>query len=292
MRFLHLHQLLLLSLLALLAVSCIGESFESCVQYAVTAKPVDPNGNQLPDSVLGHLKAYLFLDGKFDHTVTAEPDGRFLISFDKNGSASLVGVGLSSVDSAEVHTPQYGDDIASLSVSVLKDSVTNGYTLPSRIFYGNYKYAAASSRAESSVDTTFVMSNQKASIHVVVKQLTDFFGESSNYQIVLSGFRSSMSYSGEPTGDLIEYRPSASFNSLKYFVSEAVNVFPLKSGDTVAVSIYRGSTLIWYSEKTETGNAITISAGDDKAIIVDCGRKDLTLSVMAWNDFLQKIVFP
>jgi len=63
-------------LLMWLTTSCVNEDNSNCVQYAITTQLVDKSGTVLPDSTVGKVKAYLFLNNKYDHIVTAESDGK------------------------------------------------------------------------------------------------------------------------------------------------------------------------------------------------------------------------
>ena len=132
------HNLLLLPLLSLFA-SCINDDYTNCVQCSVSVSQTDSAGNALPSEVKGNMMAYLFIDGKFDHIVTSDADGSYKISYDgRQGNASLVALGTSDKDSAQVFTPSVGADMNSMSVSVKRDSVTGEYLLPSSLYYGTY----------------------------------------------------------------------------------------------------------------------------------------------------------
>jgi hypothetical protein len=283
-----LFSILLLSLL--LITSCIDESHDMCMQYAVTAHLVDKNGKTLPDSTVDSVKAYLFIDDKFDHAVTPESDGYYLVSFDKSSTMNLVLIGLPEKDSLNISTPSRSDDIGSISVSALESSskgaASGDYVLPSRLYYGRFDYLPDSTSTGSG-SAVVTMTNKPVTLHVVVEELLDIYGEGS-YSVVLSGLHDAVAFDGSVTGDSITCTPEMSFDSKENLCSGAFHTFPTKSGESVTVSIYKGGLLMWQSSEDYLGNSITLSGGDDKCIIVDVGSRNLSLQVMPWSEYLQQ----
>ena len=286
------NKLLLLSLVLLLFASCIDEDNSNCVQYSVTPSAVDSTGKAIPAVVKGNLQAYLFINGKFDRIVTSEVDGSFKVSYDgKAGTASLVTIGKTSADSVNVHNPIEGEDIGNMAISVLIDPKSGGYTLPSSLYYGRYDYDSQQARSKP-VDTTLVMVNKPIILRVVVKSLKETFGDYSDYSVVISGFRTTMTFSGEITGDPIEYTPEYVYNSSNQLVTDPIRALPTKKGDYVTVSVYRGNNSIWSTALDENGNYVRLKSGEDKVLIVDCGRKTIFMTVKAWDQYTQEIVIP
>ena len=126
-------------LLMCFATSCVNEDNSNCVQYAITTQLVDKAGTVLPDSTVGKVNAYLFLNNKYDHIVTAESDGKYLISFDGNTKATLVAFGNMNTDSVNIHTPNEGDDISTISVGLLATRSSASYlSSPTYLYYGRF----------------------------------------------------------------------------------------------------------------------------------------------------------
>ena len=301
MKLRYYHHLLLLPLLSLLA-SCINDDYSDCVQCSVIVSQTDSIGNALTAKVKGNMMAYLFIDGKFDRIVTSDPDSSYKISYDgRNGNASLVAIGSSDKDSAQIFTPAVGSDMNSISVSVKRDPLTGEYILPSSLYYGTY---AISSQAAgvSTVYGNIIMKKKPATVHVVIRQLKEYFGDR-DYKVVLSGFRSTMTFAGQITGDSIEYSPSAVFDTSNQLVTSSINTFPTMQNEYVTVSVFSNpdgsaksrssmTQLIWSTNRDSYGNRVTLNSGDDKVIIVDCSSKQLILKVMPWSEYLQHVVIP
>ena len=296
------HHLLLLPLLSLLA-SCINDDYSGCVQYSLTVSQTDSVGNALTAEVKGNMMAYLFIDGKFDRIVTSDPDGSYKISYDgKLGNASLVAIGTSQKDSANMFTPAVGTDMNSMSVSVKRDSITGEYLLPSSLYYGTYDISSQAAGSEA-VYGNIVMKNKPARLHVVIRQLKQYFGDR-DYRVELSGFRSKMTYSGKITGDSIVYSPSSSFEGADQLVTKPINTFPTQDGEYLTVSVYGNASatggksrasaksLIWDTNRDIDGNLVKLNSGDDKVVIVDCSSRDLVLTVMPWAVYTQHVVIP
>ena len=271
-----------------LTTSCVDEDNSNCVQYALTTQLVDKSGNVLPDSTVGSVKAYLFINNKFDHIVTAESDGKYLISFDGNAKASLVAFGNMNSDSVNIHTPNEGDDISTISVGLLATRSSASYfSSPTYLFYGKFDYTSVSSG--STTTALLPMYNQHARVHVVAKHLQSQFGNGT-YQIVLQGFRDAITFDGTVTGDSVTYSPSGTFDSNDYYTTEAVNTLPTKTDESVTVQVYRDGTLLWQTSTDSSGNKVTLAAEDDKAFVIDVQRLDFYLEVMSWIDYEQSTV--
>jgi hypothetical protein len=275
-------------LLMCFATSCVNEDNSNCVQYAITTQLVDKAGTVLPDSTVGKVKAYLFLNNKYDHIVTAESDGKYLISFDGNTKATLVAFGNMNSDSVNIHTPNEGDDISTISVGLLATRSSASYfSSPTYLYYGRFDYTSTTSGTTTTA--LLPMYNQHARVHVVAKHLQSPFGNG-NYQTVLQGFRDAITFDGTVTGDSVTYSPSGALDNNDVYTSEAVNTLPTKADESVTVSIYKDGTLLWQTSTDADGNKVTLAAEDDKAFVIDVQKLDFTLQVMSWNDYEQSTV--
>ena len=275
-------------LLMCFATSCVNEDNSNCVQYAITTQLVDKAGTVLPDSTVGKVNAYLFLNNKYDHIVTAESDGKYLISFDGNTKATLVAFGNMNTDSVNIHTPNEGDDISTISVGLLATRSSASYlSSPTYLYYGRFDYTSTTSGTTTTA--LLPMYNQHARVHVVAKHLESQFG-SGNYQTVLQGFRDAITFDGTITGDSVTYSPSGALDNNDVYTSEAVNTLPTKTDEYVTVSIYKDGTLLWQTSTDADGNIVTLAAEDDKVFVIDVQKLDFTLQVMSWNDYEQSTV--
>jgi len=278
--------LLPIMLVLLLATSCVNEDNSNCVQYAITTQLVDKKGTVLSDSTVGNVKAYLFLNNKFERIVTAESGGKYLISFDGNAKATLVAFGNMNSDSVSIHTPNEGDDISTISVGLLSTrSSTSYFSSPTYLFYGRFDYTSVSKG--STTTALLPMYNQHARVHVVVKHLQTQFG-SGNYQIVLQGFRDAITFDGTITGDSVTYSPSAAFDTDDNYTSESINTLPTKSDEYVTVSIYKDGELFWQTSTDSDGNKVTLAAEDDKCFVIDVESINVSMQVMPWSEYVEQ----
>ena len=278
--------LLPIVLVLLLATSCVNEDNSNCVQYAITTQLVDKKGTVLSDSTVGNVKAYLFLNNKFERIVTAESGGKYLISFDGNAKATLVAFGNMNSDSVSIHTPNEGDDISTISVGLLSTrSSTSYFSSPTYLFYGRFDYTSVSKG--STTTALLPMYNQHARVHVVVKHLQTQFG-SGNYQIVLQGFRDAITFDGTITGDSVTYSPSAAFDTDDNYTSESINTLPTKSDEYVTVSIYKDGELFWQTSTDSDGNKVTLAAEDDKCFVIDVESINVSMQVMPWSEYVEQ----
>ena len=279
--------LLPIALLLLLTASCIDESHTSCVQYAIATQLVDTKGNPMSESVMGKSLAYLFLNDKFDHVVTSESDGRYLISFDGSSKASLVVFGNMNTDSFHIRTPNVGDDISETSVDLIPGTraadLQNIYT--AHLYYGRYDYTADS--AGSTKVVVLPLLDRQVKLHVVVQELRETYGDG-DYKIVLDGLRNAVAFDGTVIGDSVTYHPTASFASNGDWVSETLHTLPTKTGEAVMLLIYKGDSELWHSSIDNAGKPITLTGGEDKAVVLNVARREFSIVVEPWSDYLNQ----
>jgi hypothetical protein len=277
----------MLSCMLCLLASCIDESHVGCVQYAIATQLVDTKGDPMSELVMGKSLAYLFLNDKFDHVVTSEADGRYLISFDGNSKASLVVFGNMNTDSFHIRTPNVGDDISETSVNLIARTraaeLQDIYT--AHLYYGRYDYTSESAGATKVV--VLPLLDRQVKLHVVVQELRETYGEG-DYKIVLDGLRNAVAFDGTVIGDSVSYHPTASFASNGDWVSETLRTLPTKTGEAVMLSIYKGDALLWHSSLDNTGKPITLTGGEDKAVVLNVARREFDLVVEPWSDYLNQ----
>lgn len=258
---------------AAVMLSCINESDAGCVQYAAKPILVGSNGTAHSDKAVKSITAYLFSNGKFDHTLNAESDGRFLVSFNGTKTTTLVMFGYPDNDSLSVNVPKEGEDIENVSSSVLK---TKGNLSPAGFYCGVYNYTPSKSdtlKKEISVK----LQSERATVKVVVENLTSKYGSGGSYSVELCGLRSSVCFDGTIGGDSIIYTPQTAFDANNNLCSEAVNTLPTKKDESVTVNLYKNGMLLWKISDDSQGNSITLSGGDNKAVVIDVMRMTVAL---------------
>lgn len=268
-------------------VGCIEEDGSNCVQYTVTTELMDKDGNILSDSIINGLNAYLFIDGRFDHIVQQESNGQYLVSFNGTSDVSVVTLGNVDNDSLLVTNPEVGDSIGNISVRLI-GSTRSGSVMsispPGYLFYGRFDYTSADKGSTAQVKLPLY--NQHARLHVVINNLQGQYG-SGSYTMKLEGFHDAITFAGEVTGDSISYEPGGSIDATGNYISEGINTLPTKKGEHVRLTVYKdGNQLLQTSTDTD-GNELTLAAGDDKTMILDVSRTDVTLQVIPWADYRQ-----
>ncbi len=302
----YFNKLLACCLIIIAIVSCIDDNNANCIMCYVSVSSKDSTGKVLPLNLMINLRAYLFKNGKFERIVTAEPDGKYLLNYDSRmDSVSLVMIGTSEKDSLVMHTPDEGDDIGSMATGVKYDSVKEQYILPSSLYYGVYNYTSHKS-VNNITWANIVLINKPVTVRVVIRQLKETFGEGP-YRVVLSGFRNFMSFTGESKGDSITYSPKFKFDMDDQLVTDAVRSLPSMIGEHLTVSVYKSQSgkksesrisgltsqqLLISADRDETGKYVSLCSGDNKVVIIDFNSKNITMSVIPWNEYIRNIVIP
>jgi hypothetical protein len=281
---LHIISVFLFTMTVVLCLpSCINENDSMCVQFDVGHQLVDTAGAVLPDSLIGRLKAYLYLDGKFSNIVTSSSDGRFQISFYKNSTASLVLIASPRKDSIDINEPKVGDDIDNYALSVNSISGFDDF------YYGRFDYTPNSSNSQWQTVTN--LTNMRAHVHVLVKDLNTVFGNEGTYSVKLSGLHSSITFAGTADGDSITATPAVTFLINGDLLSDKVSAWPTKNGESVTLAILKDGNPIWVSNLDSSGKPVKLYAGDDKVFLVDCSQMKLNITVLTWSKYSQNLIF-
>ena len=281
---LHIISVFLFTMTVVLCLpSCINENDSMCVQFDVGHQLVDTAGAVLPDSLTGRLKAYLYLDGKFSNIVTSSSDGRFQISFYKNSTASLVLIASPRKGNIDINEPKVGDDIDNYALSVNSISGFDDF------YYGRFDYAPNSSNSQWQTVTN--LTNMRAHVHVLVKDLNTVFGNEGTYSVKLSGLHSSITFAGTADGDSITATPAVTFLKNGDLLSDKVSAWPTKNGESVTLAILKDGNPIWVSNLDSSDKPVKLYAGDDKVFLVDCSQMKLNITVLTWSKYSQNLIF-
>ncbi|BCS84366.1 FimB/Mfa2 family fimbrial subunit [Prevotella herbatica] len=282
-----------------LVSSCINDDESLRVQYNVGVRLATRSGEVLPDSVAGSVHAYMFIDGRYSHEVSREPDGRYYLCFDNRQTMRLVAVGLGSGDSVQLVPPVLGDSLSSVcarlrnsgasrSVSGSAGTITE-VTPMSYICYGDFSYSPGDALRDSSF-ATLTMENKNVRIHIVIRNLLSQMGEG-NYTVKIEGFRSALAFDGSIKGDSVVYEPHGGFDSNGVFSTDIINALPTANGEKVTFTLYKNDNPIFKRTTDSSGDPITLSPEDDKAIVVDVGKMGVNINVMPWSDVNSGTIF-
>lgn len=287
----HILSLLLLCAAIVLPAACgIVEDGSMCVQYAVVPKPVTKAGEALPDTLTGGMKAYLFIDGRFSRTVEPERDGRYLVSFDGRGKASVVFFAARKADTTTVRTPAEGErmEAAAVKAGGLARAGAQAQDSLSGIYYGRYDYESAA--GDGNIQISVPVSNRCARIRVVLKRVAEYYGKADGYTLSISGLRGSLTYDGTVTGDSVVYNPPATFDAEGRLCTAPLTVLPNATGEHVTLTLYKDGRILWQSGVDQDRKPVTLNAGDDVVMIADVERNDMFIQVMTWQQYKQDTV--
>jgi hypothetical protein len=274
----------LIQLLSL--TGCIGDVRGGCVQYEVSARLVDKTGSSVPDSVARRSPAYLFLNGKYARSIPAGSDGCYPLSYNGCDAVSLVVFGDKDIHGFTLSPLTRG--VCMDSTAVRLDSLLQppDTALQSRLYYGCLDCSRITPEENNSI--RIYMYDHLARLHVVLTGLTKFYGEGS-FSVTLNGLHNTFTYGGTVGGDTVSVTPGLYREEDGSFVSGTVAVFPFSS--PVRVSILKDGVLLASTEEDSSAHPITITEGDDKAIVITAGLDNLNIRVMPWNEYSSQSVF-
>jgi hypothetical protein len=267
-------------------VCCIRDGRGGCVQYEVSARLVDQAGNTVPDSVARRSSAFLFLNGKYARSISAGSDGCYPLSYNGCDAVSLVVFGDKDIHGFTLSTLTGGVSMDSTAVrldSLLQPTDT---MRQSRLYYGNLDCSRITPEENNSI--RIYMYDRLARLHVILSGLTKFYGEGT-FSVTLGGLHNTFTYGGTVRDDTVSITPGLYRREDGSFVSGTVAIFP--SSSPVRVSIWKDGVLLASTDEDSSAHPITVTEGDDKAIIITSGLDNLNIRVMPWSECVSQNVF-
>ena len=273
--------------------SCINDDKGGCVQYVVSTRLVDKSGKLLPDSIARLSSAYMFLNGKYSHSVPYGSDRFFHISFNGCDDARLVVFADRNIQGFRAASPSSGTDICSLAVSLDSLSQPEDSARQSRLYYGIFNFSDIT--PEETDTAHVVMADRLARVHIAVaKDIASGTALSgtraaTSYLVVITGMRTGMQYDGQLTGStasatsVMELQPDRSLLS-----SSVLAMFAC--GEPLTVSVYRDGSLMLSTTIDSEGNALEADSGDDKVFVINIYDGTLGIRVMPWKEYISQSV--
>ena len=288
MRSPHYIRTIVLSLLLIAVVgslcSCIKEDTGSCVQYSVRTRLVDRNGNVLPDSIASQSLAYIFRDGKYVYSVPLSSDGTYHVFFNGCDNTRMMVFGNRNISGFELNGLSIGDDMNTVAVKIASLEQAQDSLSHSRLYYGNI---TLSDFTPDSADApvTMPMYDRLSRLHVVLNNVDSLLG-AGKYSVKISGLYSEFTYSGTVTGESRECNLDMSKLSDGSYRSGIVSTLP--SDAPLTITLYKDGEAIRTVNTDYTGNPITTSGGEEKAIVINAGATYTNTQVMPWGDFVSQ----
>ncbi len=272
---------LCVTLLPLSLVSCIGDDRGECVQYDMSAKLVSRSGDTVPDTVARRSSAYLFINGMYERSIPAAADGRYHLGYNGCDAVSLVVFGDKDIHGFTLYPVTRGVSVSGTAVridSLLQPADT---TLQSRLYYGNLDCSYISSEENDSVNVC--MYDRLARLHVIISgDLTGFYG-AGRFSVILGGLRNTLTYGGTVSGDTVSVALGLHRKQDGTFVSGTVATF--QSSSPIRVTICRDGVPVSSTDEDSSSHPITVSEGDNKAIVITAGYGLFNIRVMPWDEY-------
>lgn len=263
--------------------SCIGDDRGDCVQHDVSARLADKMGHSVPDSMARRSSAYLFLNGKYERNILADPDGRYPVSYNGCDAVSLVVFGDKNINGFTLFPVT--KDVNETDIAVRIDSLLQpaDSAEQSRLYYGNLDYSRITPEEDNCAEVC--MYDRLARLHVILDDLSDFYGPG-KFSVVLGNLRNTLTYGGTVTDDTVSVSPVLHREADGTLVSGTVATFPSMS--PIKVSVYKDGVFLVSTYQDSSSRPITLSDGDDKAIVIMAGHGLFKIRVMPWSEYLSQ----
>ena len=271
-------------LLSTFMVSCsIYDKYPGHRQCDISLELADSTGAVLPDSIAHLYSINWFVDGIYQHTVAADADGKYRVSFDSGDRITFVAVAATDTSECSISTPILGESIKNTWLQ-LKASSEKASLQPHAIYYGNLDVIPDDDDILAK-SYTILMKDVRARVRVQIKGLKDRFGVG-NYRVVLEGLRSGIAYDGSTTGELVNYDLVGSFDPDGNYMTLPNEVFPTKDGERVRIKVYKeDGSLLFDRDVDESGNPLEIKKNDDIVFVINASYlTHITITIVPWAD--------
>ena len=288
---------IVLLLLPLLAACSAREQVEDCLQYALTVKAVDVEGNDLTGSgALTSVDIYLFDETGFVRMVPAGTSSDFYFAHDKASPVTLVAWGNLKTDSLTLTDIVVGTPINQALLSL--KSKESGYDLPiTDLFYSRKVMETGGSSATRGLmeeNLTLVLERRAAGMSIRTRYFAERFGNTGEpCRFVVRGTAKALNFLGQAVGDNAGYEPVAVTNGQGDTYAAPFRVFPTQEEQQMEIDIYRTGEKLFTITEDMKGESLYALPGQQLNVDIDFryARVRVTVTVEPWGEVSQDTEF-
>lgn len=283
-----------LSLLLVPAACSVREQVDDCLQYALTVKAVDAEGNDLTSSgALTNVDIYLFDNVGFIRRVPAGTSADFLFGHDKSTALTLVAWGNLKADSLELPEITVGTPIDQARLSLR--SLENGNNLPiTDLFYSRQVMEPSSSvttRGLVEENITLVLERRAAGMSIRTRGMTECFGSIGKpYRFVVSGTGNALNFLGQTTGEDAGYEPASVTDKQGDAYAAPFRIFPTEASQRIEIDILRGNETLFTIAEDREGKPLVALPGQQLDVDVNFryAMVRVTVTIVPWGEVNQE----
>lgn len=286
--------LVCLACLCALPTGCVREDVDGCLQYSLSVKVVDADGNDITSSgTVTSVELYLFNADGFVRLIPKGTSTDYVFAEEEGSALTLVAWGNLKADSLNIPQLAVGTSLEDAQIQLLQR--LNGNDLPSTdLFYSRLELSdsTTTTRGISQTTATLVLQRLSASMSIRTYSFTNHFGETQDgdtCRVVVRGAGNSINFLGKLTGGDAGYEPDIRENSTGDLYAPSFRIFPTEEGGSLAIDIYQGSTLLFTTSTDDEGDALQASSGNHLSVSIDFAnaKAKITVSVTNWEDIDQ-----
>ena len=251
-------------------VSCVREDMEKCVQYALTVRVVDTDGNDLTGSgVLQNTNVYLFDESGFVRMVSTGTSADFIFGTNKSATLTLVAWGNVKTDTLQA-TPITQDTPIGDARLQLRHRAGGGNLPVTDLFYCRKTVTFAQTRGMQESTITLVMSRQVAGLSIRTRYFSvryPYIGQA--YHFIVRGTGNEMDFTGKVMGSEAAYEPPSITDNNGDMYAPLFRIFPTEEGQYIEIDIYRGDEKLYTVTEDNNFNRIYAPAGKQLNVDID-----------------------
>lgn len=283
------------SVLLLFAACSVREQVGDCLQYALTVKAVDAEGNDLTGSnAVTSVDIYLFDESGFVRRVPAGTSSDFMFGYDKTSTVTLVAWGNLKADSLELSDIVVGTPIQQARLSLRY--MDNGNNLPiTDLFYSRQVMETggnAATRGMVEENITLVLERRAAGMSVRTRYFAERFGNTGEpCRFVVRGTGSALNFLGQTIGEDAGYEPAAVTDGHGDTFAAPFRIFPTDSRQRIEIDILRGKEKLFTIVEDMKGQPLTALPGQQLDVDIDFryARIKVTVTIVPWGEVKQDV---
>lgn len=284
------------SLLLLLAACSVREQIDDCLQYALTVKAVDTEGNDLTGSnAVTSVDIYLFDQTGFVRRVPAGTSSDFMFGYDKTSTVTLVAWGNLKADSLELPDIAVGTPIQQARLSLR--CMDNGNNLPiTDLFYSRQVMETvggnAATRGLVEENITLVLERRAAGMSVRTRYLAERFGNTGEpCRFVVRGTGNALNFLGQTIGEEAGYEPASVTDGNGDAFAAPFRIFPTGTRQRIEIDILRRKETLCTIVEDMAGQPLTALPGQQLDVDIDFryAKIKVTVTIVPWGEVKQDV---
>jgi len=282
--------LVCLACLCALPTGCVREDVDGCLQYSLSVKVVDADGNDITSSgTVTSVDLYLFDADGFVRLIPKGTSTDYVFAEEEGSALTLVAWGNLKADSLNIPQLAVGTSLEDAQIVLLKH--TNGGDRPSSdLFYSKLELGPTTRAGMSENTSTIVLKRLASGVSIRTSSLERHFGTSADTcRIVVRGAGNALNFLAKIAGEESGYEPVVKRDAGGDLYAAPFCIFPTQEDGSLTIELYRSGKKLFSTSTDDEGNPLQAPAGKTLSVNIDFAnaKAKITVSVTNWQQIDQ-----